>query len=85
MLLPRYSELPAAQNDLSAYRMVKLEEPSCLVTTRSQTHSRLVSDMRKQRPDLKPDYLLVDGNGLLHPADAVRVPPRVYWIWLQSA
>lgn len=54
----------------STYRMVKLEEPyvSGYLAFREARHIvDLVSDMRKQRPDLKPDCLLVDGNGLLHP------------------
>ncbi|CAN0361495.1 unnamed protein product, partial [Scytosiphon promiscuus] len=32
--------------------------------------ARLVDQLRRERPDLEPDVLFVDGNGRLHPRGA---------------
>ena len=54
----------------SSFRDIKLTEPyipGFLAFREAQHILDLIAELRDKRPDLEPDCLLVDGNGLLHP------------------
>lgn len=61
---------PELQLMYSSFRDVKIMEPyvpGFLAFREAQHIVDLVEELREKRPDLEPDCLLVDGNGLLHP------------------
>ncbi|CAM9997535.1 unnamed protein product, partial [Ectocarpus fasciculatus] len=66
-------EFPSLQTVYEAYERVTMNHPymSGFLAFREVDHlARLVGQLRRERPDLEPDVVFVDGNGRLHPRGA---------------
>eukprot|EP00752_Nemacystus_decipiens_P007014 g6292.t1 len=66
-------EFPSLETVYEAYERVTMGYPyiSGFLAFREVDHlARLVEQLRRERPDLEPDILFVDGNGRLHPRGA---------------
>lgn len=62
--------LPDLEVVYESYRMVKLTQPyiAGYLAFREVDHlSQLVEDLRANKPEIFPDLIMVDGNGMLHP------------------
>ncbi|CAB1114624.1 unnamed protein product [Ectocarpus sp. CCAP 1310/34] len=66
-------DFPSLKTVYEAYERVTMNHPyiSGFLAFREVDHlARLVGQLRRERPDLEPDVVFVDGNGRLHPRGA---------------